>query len=81
MAGSGVATYNLEVSGDGGLSWTRLLTNTLQTSYQYTGQPAHTYDFRVRATDNVNNVGPWAEASTVVAQVTSTTPSAGTELR
>jgi hypothetical protein len=44
-AGSGAATYDLEVSEDGGVTWTRLLTNTLQTSYQYPGQPAHTYDF------------------------------------
>jgi hypothetical protein len=68
--GSGAATYDLEVSEDGGVTWTRLLTNTQQTSYQYTGQPAHTYDFRVRATDNVNNTGPWTEATTVVVQVT-----------
>ncbi|MDY7041453.1 MAG: RHS repeat-associated core domain-containing protein [Chloroflexota bacterium] len=52
------------------MTWTRLLTNTLQTGYQYPGQPPHTYDFRVRATDHVNNTGAWAEATTVVAQVT-----------
>jgi RHS repeat-associated protein len=69
-AGSGAATYDLEVSEDGGVSWTRLLTNDPQTSYQYTGQPAHTYAFRVRATDNVSNTGAWAEASTVVVQIT-----------
>ncbi|MCR4408658.1 MAG: hypothetical protein NUW24_17350 [Anaerolineae bacterium] len=45
------------------MSWTRLLTNDPQTSYQYTGQPAHTYTFRVRATDYVRNTGNWAEAT------------------
>jgi hypothetical protein len=54
---------DLEVSEDGGVTWTRLLTNAPQTSYQYTGQPAHTYTFRVRATDYVRNTGNWAEAT------------------
>jgi hypothetical protein len=42
--GSGVAGYDLEVSQDGG-DWTRLLTDTQDTSYPYTGEPGHAYTF------------------------------------
>jgi hypothetical protein len=42
--GSGVAGYDLEVSQDGG-DWTRLLTDTQDTSYPFTGQPGHAYTF------------------------------------
>ncbi|MBC7250374.1 MAG: hypothetical protein H5T62_08810, partial [Anaerolineae bacterium] len=50
--------------------WTSWLTATTATEAVYSGELGHRYTFRVRATDNVNNTGPWAEASTVVAQVT-----------
>jgi RHS repeat-associated protein len=66
--GSGVASYDLDVSADGD-PWEPLLTNTQSTSYQYTGQPGHRYTFRVTATDHVGNVGE-DEAETRVAAVT-----------
>jgi RHS repeat-associated protein len=66
--GSGVASYDLDVSADGA-PWEPLLTNTQSTSYQYTGQPGHRYTFRVTATDNVGNEGQ-GEADTRVAAVT-----------
>jgi hypothetical protein len=40
--GSSAATYDLAVREDGSVSWTRLLTNDPQTSYQYTGPPTPT---------------------------------------
>ena len=69
-SGSGVGGYDLEVSEDGG-GWTRLLTDTHVTSYEYVGQYGHVYGFRVRARDNVSNPpGEWVEASVSVVQVT-----------
>ena len=69
-SGSGVGGYDLEVSEDGG-GWTRLLTDTQVTSYEYVGQYGHVYGFRVRARDNVSNPpGEWVEASVSVVQVT-----------
>gem|GEM_PF-6951478 len=66
--GSGIRGYDLEVSTDGGASWTRLLTATQATGYTFTGTPGVAYTFRVRATDNVSNTSAWmqAEAKTVV---------------
>jgi hypothetical protein len=68
-AGSGVAGYDLEVSEDGA-DWTRLLTDTQDTSYPFTGEPGHAYTFRVRGRDAVGNAGAWAEAEVSVAGVT-----------
>ena len=68
-AGSGVAAYDVQVKvGDG--TWTSWLTATTATEGVYSGELGHRYTFRVRATDHVSNVGDWAEASTIVAQVT-----------
>ncbi len=66
--GSGIRGYDLEVSADGGASWTRLLTATQATTYTFTGTLGVVYTFRVRATDRVSNVSAWAqaEAKTVV---------------
>ncbi len=66
--GSGIRGYDLEVSADGGASWTRLLTATQDTSYTFTGELGVAYAFRVRATDRVSNTSTWvqAEAKTVV---------------
>ncbi len=66
--GSGIRGYDLEVSADGGANWSRLLTATQDTSYTFSGGLGVAYTFRVRATDNVNNVSAWvqAEAKTVV---------------
>jgi hypothetical protein len=68
-AGSGVAGYDLEVSQDGA-DWTRLLTDTQDTSYPFTGEPGHAYTFRARGRDAVGNAGAWVEAEVSVAGVT-----------
>lgn len=57
--GSGVRSYSVQFRVDGG-PWEMLIENTPQTSYQITGaQEFSTYEFRVQATDNVDNVSPW----------------------
>jgi RHS repeat-associated protein len=67
--GSGVATYDVQVKVDDG-DWTAWLTATTATEAVYSGELGHQYTFRARATDHVSNTGAWAEASTVVVQVT-----------
>ena len=64
--GSGIASYNVYVSDDGGLAnpWP-LATATTATSAVFTGVDGHTYAFSVEATDNVGN-----EQSQVSAAVT-----------
>jgi len=57
--GSGVRSYNVQFRVDSG-DWNMLIENTPQTSYQITGaREFSTYEFRVQATDNVDNVSPW----------------------
>jgi len=60
---SGVASYDVQVSADGG-AWTSWLTGTSLTSSVYAGHDGHGYAFRVRATDGKGNVGSW-DVSTV----------------
>jgi len=55
--GSGLASFNVFVSDNGG-PFTPLLTNTTQTSTTFTGQVGHTYSFFSVATDNVGNLQP-----------------------
>ena len=58
---AGVNNYDLQWRGNGG-AWVTLVEGTMQTSYNVTGaQPNDTYDFRVRATDNVGNVQDYPE--------------------
>ncbi len=53
---AGVNNYDLQARINGG-NWQTVLENTMQTSFSVTGAQADaTYDFRVRATDNVGNV-------------------------
>jgi hypothetical protein len=66
--GSGVATYDVFVSDNGG-PFTRLLTATTQTSTTFQGAFGHTYAFYSVATDNAGNVQPTpagAQASTLL---------------
>jgi hypothetical protein len=66
--GSGIASYTIYVSDDGG-TYTPLLTGTTLTSTSFTGQTGHTYAFNSVATDNAGNIQPTptqAQATTLV---------------
>jgi RHS repeat-associated protein len=54
VGGSGLATYDLFVSENGG-AFTLLLQATTQTSFLFTGLDEHTYAFYSRATDHVGH--------------------------
>lgn len=69
---SGVAHYDVQWRENGG-DWGMLLQESTQTFYQITGaQSGVTYDFRIRATDNVGNSAEWPDGPQ-----TSTTVSSG----
>jgi subtilisin family serine protease len=53
--GSGIASYSIYLSVDGG-AFTAWQTNTTATSAVYSGSLGHTYAFYSRATDNAGNV-------------------------
>jgi hypothetical protein len=53
--GSGIASYDVEVSKDGGLSWSTWLADTAETAGTYAGTPGKAYAFRVMARDAVGN--------------------------
>ena len=66
--GSGLASFSIYVSDDGG-AFTPLLTNTTQTTTTFTGQDGHTYGFYSIATDKAGNQQPIptsAQATTTV---------------
>ncbi len=70
--GSGIASYSIDVSDNGG-PFTPWLTGTTLTSASYSGQVGHTYRFYSVATDNVGNTETTpagAEAATVDLQAT-----------
>ncbi len=74
--GSGIKSYDVYVSDNGGVS-TPFLTGTAQTSATFTGQFGHTYAFYTVATDNVGHVQatPTApQASTTLQQLTPPIP-------
>jgi hypothetical protein len=66
---SGIATYDVQfqVNGSG---WQTLIEGTTSTTFQITGaQSGDTFEFRVRATDQLGNVQSWppnAQTQTVV---------------
>ena len=55
---SGIASYDVDVSADGG-PWTRWLAATTATSDVYLGSDGVGYAFRVRARDGEGNVSSW----------------------
>src|SRR5205823_1361567 len=55
--GSGLASYSVYVSDNGG-AFTALLTNTTLTSTTFTGTDGHSYRIYAVATDNAGNVQP-----------------------
>ena len=73
--GSGIASYTIYVSDNGGpFTW---LTTTSATSTTFTGQAGHTYGFYSVANDNVGNIQPTpaaAQATTLVAGPPTSTP-------
>ncbi len=76
--GSGIASYSVDVSVDGG-AFAQWQTATAQTQAIYTGSLGHTYGFYSVATDNAGNrqAAPAAAQATTTTQfVTSTTLSA-----
>jgi len=56
---SGVSTYDVQVRAGMGGAWTDVLSNTTNTSTNYTGANGITYYFRVRASDVMGNVEDW----------------------
>jgi RHS repeat-associated protein len=69
-AEAGVRSYEVEFK-DGAGAWTEWLTETVHAEAYFRGEMEHTYTFRVRATDNVNNPGEWVESGPVeIATVT-----------
>lgn len=54
--GSGIKSYDVQVSGDGGDSWGNFFTSTMLTSAEYEGTDGHTYHFRSRAHDIAGNI-------------------------
>lgn len=61
--GSGVASYDVGRSFDGG-AYVTIASATTATSINWTMTPGHTYRFRVRARDKAGNVGSWVATST-----------------
>ncbi len=67
-SGSGIGSYDIYVSDNGG-PFTQWLAGTTATSAAYVGAPGHTYSFFSVATDNVGNVealANTAQASTTI---------------
>ena len=65
----GVAGYDLQYQANSG-PWTDLLVNSTQTSYLFSNaQNEVTYGFRVRARDNLGNIGAWPNTAQAVTTV------------
>jgi len=62
--GTGVATYDVEVSQNDG-SWFTWRSQTTETEGTYDLSSGGTYAFRVRATDNAGNVGNYSDTASV----------------
>lgn len=66
---SGIASYTLQMSRNGG-DWHDLVADTTATSFQVTGgQFGEKLKFRVRAVDNVGNVQPWSPNAQAVTTI------------
>jgi hypothetical protein len=77
QGGPAITSYNLQVNvNNGGWQTPFLLTNTPQTSFQYSGANGNNYQFRVQASNNNGaSFGPW---SAVVSTSVDNTPPATT---
>lgn len=76
-AGSGIASYDVGRSYDGG-TYATIASATTATSLNWTMTPGHSYRFRVRARDKAGNVGAWVYASTWYASLTQNSSSSVT---
>jgi subtilisin family serine protease len=63
--GAGVASYQVQVRVDGG-KWKTWRDWDTATRRQFKGKPGNTYRFRVRAKDNVGNIGAWSKVRRTV---------------
>lgn len=62
QGGPAITSYNFQVNVNNG-GWSSLLTNTPQTSFQYSGASGSNYQFRVQASNNGGiSFGPWSTA-------------------
>jgi hypothetical protein len=73
--GSGVGTYDIARSTDGG-AYATLASNLTSVSYSTSVTSGRRYAFRVRARDWAGNVGPWKVAASVKPAITQQTSSA-----
>jgi hypothetical protein len=71
--GTGIASYSIFVSDNGG-SFTPFLTNTTQTSATFTGQNGHTYGFFSIATDKAGIAQPTPASAQATTQVDTAAP-------
>ncbi len=81
-SGSGVASYDLYVSRDGGI-YAIYVAGTSLTSFDFTFEPNHTYSFYTVATDNVGHrqsTPAVAQASILILPLTWTNPSVSTDV-
>ena len=63
QGGPPITSYNFEVNANNG-GWQRLLSNTPQTSFQYSGANGSNYQFRAQASNNSGaSFGPWSAAT------------------
>lgn len=62
-SGSGIASYDVQRSYDGG-AYQTIAAATTATSLNWTMTPGHSYKFRVRSRDKAGNVGAWTTAYT-----------------
>lgn len=73
--GSGIRNFDVQFRANGG-SWQNWQTQTTNTSATFNGQNGVLYEFRVRATDNANNVQPFPSSPQVATTVDTIAPNA-----
>jgi sugar lactone lactonase YvrE len=73
VGGSGIASYTIYFSEDGG-SFRPFVSNTAQTSATFAGQDGHTYDFYSVATDNAGNIQSTPSGAQATTTVDATPP-------
>ncbi|MCX6030937.1 MAG: hypothetical protein NT169_16775 [Chloroflexi bacterium] len=66
---SGVATFAVQYRVAGG-DWGTWVEGTTERSAAFSGEDGHTYEFRVRPTDLVGNVGEWSPARSTTVDAT-----------